>query len=55
LVEQVLIRIYGGSVTPDNVRELLKEKDIDGTLLGGASLNPENFCKIISVASGIKV
>jgi len=33
--------LYGGSVTPDNVRELLKEKDIDGTLLGGASLNPD--------------
>lgn len=33
--------IYGGSVTGSNAKELAKEKDIDGFLVGGASLKPE--------------
>lgn len=33
--------IYGGSVTGANCKELAKEKDIDGFLVGGASLKPE--------------
>jgi triosephosphate isomerase len=38
------IRIqYGGSVKPDNVRELMLQPDIDGALVGGASLKPESF------------
>jgi triosephosphate isomerase len=38
------IRIqYGGSVKPDNVRELMIQPDIDGALVGGASLKPESF------------
>lgn len=35
--------LYGGSVKPDNVEELLSQKDIDGGLVGGASLNARNF------------
>lgn len=35
--------LYGGSVKPDNVSELLKQKDIDGALVGGASLKPTDF------------
>ncbi|HTB23325.1 MAG TPA: triose-phosphate isomerase [bacterium] len=34
---------YGGSVKPDNVRELMAQLDIDGALVGGASLKPESF------------
>lgn len=42
------IRIqYGGSVTPDNIKSLMAEKDIDGALVGGASLKPEGFVKIV--------
>ena len=42
------IRIqYGGSVKPDNVRDLMEQADIDGALVGGASLNPESFAKIV--------
>jgi triosephosphate isomerase len=42
------IRIqYGGSVKPDNVRELMAEPDIDGALVGGASLDPESFARIV--------
>jgi triosephosphate isomerase (TIM) len=42
------IRIqYGGSVKPDNAAELLAQPDIDGALVGGASLDPEGFSAII--------
>ena len=41
------IRIqYGGSVKPDNVAELMAQPDIDGGLVGGASLEPESFARI---------
>jgi len=41
------IRIqYGGSVKPDNVDELMAQPDIDGALVGGASLDPEAFARI---------
>lgn len=47
-----LIRIqYGGSVKPENITELLKEPDIDGALVGGASLNAESFTEIVKKAS----
>lgn len=39
--------IYGGSVTGANAKELAKEKDIDGFLVGGASIKPE-FADIIN-------
>lgn len=39
--------IYGGSVTADNAKDLAKEKDIDGFLVGGASLKPD-FVKIVN-------
>ena len=35
--------LYGGSVKPDNVEELLAQQDIDGGLVGGASLKPKDF------------
>jgi triosephosphate isomerase len=35
--------LYGGSVKPDNIEELLAQKDIDGGLVGGASLKPKDF------------
>jgi len=42
------IRIqYGGSVTPENVRGLMKQPDIDGALVGGASLKSDSFSKIV--------
>jgi len=41
---------YGGSVKPENALELLKQKDIDGALVGGASLKVESFAGIIDAA-----
>jgi triosephosphate isomerase len=37
---------YGGSVTPDNIAELMAEPDIDGALVGGASLDADRFARI---------
>lgn len=39
--------LYGGSCNPQNARELFACKDVDGGLIGGASLNADDFCKII--------
>ncbi|MEW6187552.1 MAG: triose-phosphate isomerase [Thermodesulfobacteriota bacterium] len=39
--------VYGGSVTPDNIRDLYVQKDIDGALVGGASLKIEKFLPLI--------
>jgi len=47
LAESIRI-IYGGSVKPSNVRDLMDKADIDGALVGGASLEPGSFFKLIS-------
>jgi len=48
------IRIqYGGSVKPDNIAELMNEPDVDGALVGGASLQVESFSQIVKKASEV--
>ncbi|HEU4657966.1 MAG TPA: triose-phosphate isomerase [Capillimicrobium sp.] len=42
--------LYGGSVTPENAAGLLAQADIDGLLVGGASLDPESFSAIVAAA-----
>ena len=42
--------LYGGSVKPDNAVELLAQPDIDGALVGGASLDPDDFAAIVEAA-----
>ena len=45
------IRIqYGGSVKPDNARQLMSQPDIDGALVGGASLDPRSFAQIVKAS-----
>jgi triosephosphate isomerase len=44
--------LYGGSVTPDNIGSLMACKDVDGALVGGASLKVENFIKIVKFKEG---
>ena len=39
--------LYGGSVKPDNIDELMAQPDIDGVLVGGASLDPQGFARIV--------
>ena len=43
--------LYGGSVKPANVVELLSESDIDGALVGGASLDPQSFLTLVKAAA----
>jgi triosephosphate isomerase (TIM) len=43
--------LYGGSVKPDNAAELLALPDIDGALVGGASLDPESFAAIVAAVA----
>ncbi|WP_300317055.1 triose-phosphate isomerase [Idiomarina sp.] len=44
--------LYGGSVKPDNAKELFSQKDIDGGLIGGASLKTDDFLSICQAAQG---
>jgi len=49
LAEEIRI-LYGGSVKPGNAADLMHEQDIDGLLVGGASLNADDFMAIIQAA-----
>jgi triosephosphate isomerase len=40
--------LYGGSVKPDNIAELMDQPDVDGALVGGASLDAESFARIVN-------
>jgi triosephosphate isomerase len=42
--------IYGGSVKPDNIRDLVSQGDVDGALVGGASLDVKSFFDIVSLS-----
>lgn len=46
--------LYGGSVTADNAAELMSQPDIDGALVGGASLDPRGFAEIVAAAAPAK-
>jgi triosephosphate isomerase len=43
---------YGGSVKPGNIAELMAQPDIDGALVGGASLDPDEFARIVGWSEG---
>ncbi|MFR2892084.1 triose-phosphate isomerase [Peptoniphilus grossensis] len=45
--------LYGGSVKPSNAKEILSEDNIDGVLVGGASLDPEGFIEIIKAGESL--
>jgi triosephosphate isomerase len=42
--------LYGGSVKPDNAPDILSQPDVDGALVGGASLDPDGFARIVAAA-----
>jgi triosephosphate isomerase (TIM) len=46
--------LYGGSVKPDNAEELLAQPDVDGALVGGASLDVDSFTSICRIAARIR-
>jgi triosephosphate isomerase (TIM) len=43
---------YGGSVKAGSTEELMAQPDVDGALVGGASLDPEEFARIVQIAAG---
>jgi triosephosphate isomerase len=43
--------LYGGSVKPDNVKSLMAQDEIDGVLVGGASLDAKSFAAIVNFTS----
>jgi len=45
--------LYGGSVKPDNAKALFENEDIDGALVGGASLKAQDFAEIIAAANAV--
>ena len=45
--------LYGGSVKPENAEELLSQPDVDGALVGGASLDVDSFASICETAAGL--
>ena len=47
----VLRILYGGSVKPDNIQGLLAQEEIDGALVGGASLDPKSFATIVNAGN----
>jgi triosephosphate isomerase len=46
--------LYGGSVTADNIKELMSKPEIDGGLVGGASLKAESFISLVKQTSEVK-
>ncbi|MCM8833078.1 MAG: triose-phosphate isomerase [Candidatus Omnitrophica bacterium] len=50
-IAENLIILYGGSVKPENIDQLMKEKNIDGVLVGGACLKLDSFLRIIDYRS----
>lgn len=46
--------LYGGSVKPDNARILQAQPDIDGALIGGASLDPDSFARIVAAVQSLQ-
>lgn len=54
VIAQAIRILYGGSVTATNIAELSKQPDIDGALVGGASLNPDAFVSIVKQAASAR-
>ena len=51
-ISQLIRILYGGSVKPNNAKEIFSLKDVDGGLIGGASLNSSDFNAIVQAANG---
>ncbi len=47
--------LYGGSVKPDNVDQLMAQPDIDGALVGGASLQADAFARIVNIVKNLRM
>ena len=54
VVAESLLSLYGGSMKPSNAKELLEKEDINGGLIGGASLKADDFAGIADAAAALK-
>lgn len=52
-ISENMLVLYGGSVKPDNIKELMSQADIDGALIGGASLKAEHFIAMLETAAEV--
>jgi len=50
-VAQIVQVLYGGSVKPENANSFFDDPEIDGALVGGASLKPDSFIRIVEAAA----
>ncbi len=46
--------LYGGSMSPKNAQEILRQKDVDGGLIGGASLKIDSFSSLVQIAESVQ-
>ena len=51
-ISQKAVILYGGSVKPENAKELINDGEVQGFLVGGASLSAEDFCTILEITNG---
>jgi triosephosphate isomerase len=54
VIAQKVRILYGGSMKPSNAPDLLAQKDIDGGLIGGASLEARSFVELVTAAAAVK-
>lgn len=52
-VGECMMILYGGSVKPDNAKKILEQNDINGALIGGASLNHDSFYELVKISQQI--
>jgi triosephosphate isomerase (TIM) len=45
--------LYGGSTKPDNIAEIMQQPDIDGALIGGASLKADDYCEMVRITAEV--
>ena len=45
---------YGGSVKPDNIKGIMEQPEIDGALVGGASLEPSSFAALVKTTAEVR-
>lgn len=53
-IGECMMILYGGSVKPENARDILRQRDINGALVGGASLDPKSLYELIKISSDLK-
>ena len=53
-IGECMMILYGGSVKPENARDILRQRDINGALVGGASLDPKSLYELVKISADLK-